>query len=228
MLSLWSRLKICILLLIFGLSLWLSSLSTQLYRHAQQPIDAILVLGGSIRREMMIAESVAQGNHLPVLISHGSQPPCIRLLFDRVAAPLDQVWLETCAESTFDNFRYSLPTLQRWQTQHIQVITSPTHLPRAEWLAKIMLGSHGIWVEMQLAQETGVPGNFEHPFKTAIDVGRSLGWAIVSQIFTSNCSQIFPLQSVDMTAWEATGFTCEHQGHISPPSLAPMDSQGES
>ena len=96
-------LKWPLLLLLAGLSLWFAIISTQLYRHAQQPADAVLVLGGSIRREIFMAESVAEGNSLPVLISQGSQPPCIRILFDRISAPLDKVWLENCAESTFDN-----------------------------------------------------------------------------------------------------------------------------
>ena len=195
----------------------MSTLGTRLYYNAQQPIDAVLVLGGSIRREMAIAETVAQGNTLPILISHGSQPPCTRILFDRVSAPLDHVWLETCAESTFDNYRYSLPTLKRWNTHHVQVVTSPTHLPRAQWLANILLGSHGIWVEMNLVEEVGVPGNFEHPIKTAVDVVRSLGWAIIGQVIPSNCEDVFPLASVVLEDWKSKGFTCERQGDINSP-----------
>jgi uncharacterized SAM-binding protein YcdF (DUF218 family) len=214
MLRSFSRPKTWLLVLLFGIALWASSLGTRLYHHAQQPVDAVLVLGGSIRREMYIAEAVAQGNQLPILISHGAQPPCTRILFDRLSAPLDHVWLETCAESTFDNYRYSLPVLQQWQARHVQVVTSPTHLPRAAWLAKILLGSHGIWVDMDLVEETGVPGNFEHPLKTIADVGRSLGWAVISQFVTTPCENVFSLQSVDLAAWESAGFTCEHQGGI--------------
>lgn len=202
---------------LFGLALWLSLLGTRLYHHAQQPIDAVLGLGGSIRREIAIADSVAQGSPLPVLISQGSQPPCIRQLYDRVAAPVDHTWLETCAQSTFDNYRYSVPTLRQWQAHHVQVVTSPSHLPRAAWLAYIMLGSHGLWPELRLVEETGIPGNVEYPLKTVADVGRSLVWAIVSQIFNPPCRDVFPLQSVDLEDWHAIGFTCEHQGHIDAP-----------
>ena len=204
--------------LILAIALWASSLGTQLYRHAQQPADAILVLGGSIRREVVVADAIAQGNDLPVLISQGAQPPCTRLVFERVAAPLDQVWLETCAQSTFDNYRYSLPTLQQWQVQHVVVMTSPTHLPRAAWLARILLGSHGIWVEMQLVEEIGVPGNVENPLKTVLDVGRSLGWAIISQVYpAAPCPRVFPLASVDLDEWNQQGFTCEHQADLDLP-----------
>jgi len=206
---------------LLAIAVWLSSLGTQLYRHAQQPADGILVLGGSIRREIVVANRVAHGSDLPVLISHGAQPPCTRLVFERVAAPLDQVWLETCAESTFDNYRYSLPTLQRWQVRHVVVMTSPTHLPRAEWLARILLSSHGIWVEIQLVEEIGVPGNVENPWKTVADVGRSLGWAVLSQFYQPECANVFPLASVNFDEWTENGFTCEHQADLDLPQQEP-------
>ncbi|RZM81932.1 YdcF family protein [Leptolyngbya iicbica] len=203
--------------LLLVLAIWGSSLATQLHRHARQPADAVLVLGGSIRREIVVADAVAQGNSLPVLISHGAKPPCTRLVFERVAAPIDQVWLETCAESTFDNYRYSLPTLKQWGVQHVVVVTSPTHLPRAEWLARILLSSHGIWVEMQLVEEIGIPANVEAPLKTMLDVGRSLAWAIISQVYRPACDSVFPLSSVDLAEWTARGFQCEHQADIQIP-----------
>ena len=209
------------LALLLGLTIWGSSLATQLYRHAQQPPDAVLVLGGSIRREIVIADAVAQGNSLPVLISHGAAPPCTRLVFERVAAPIDQVWLESCAESTFDNYRYSLPTLKQWGTQHVVVVTSPTHVPRAAWLARILLSSHGIWVEMQLVEEIGIPANVETPLKTVLDVGRSLVWAIISQLYRPVCDRVFPLSSVDLAEWTAQGFQCEHQADIQIPDSGP-------
>jgi hypothetical protein len=89
------------------LLVWAMSVGQQLYQGAQRPkAEAILMLGGSIRREMYLAEQVAQGLDTPILISQGSPDPCIKILFERAAAATDQVWLETCAQSTFDNFRY--------------------------------------------------------------------------------------------------------------------------
>ena len=207
-------LKWLFLLLLSVLSLWFAIAGTQLSRHAQQPADTLLVLGGSIRREIYIAESVAQGSRLPILISQGSKPPCIRILFERVAAPLDDVWLENCADSTFDNYRYSLPILQQWGAQHIQVVTSQTHLPRAKWLAQIILGSHGIWVDMTIVDEIGVPANVETPLKTVLDVVRSLGWAVISHFYKPQCNDLLTLDSVDLAAWEQEGFKCEHQAGI--------------
>ena len=203
-----------LLFLLVGMSTWFAIVGTQLYRHAQQPTDAILVLGGSIRREMFVAQAVAQGTRLPILISHGSQPPCIRILFDRAVAATNNVWLENCAESTFDNYRYSLPILQQWDTKHVQVVTSGTHLPRAQWLAKIILGSHGIWVDMTLVEEQGVPANTESSLKTTLDVMRSFTWAIISQLYHPQCDDLLSLESVDLTVWREQGFKCEHQAGI--------------
>lgn len=205
------------LLLLAGMTTWLAIAGTQLHRHAQQPVDTVLVLGGSIRREIYIAEFVAQGSRLPILISQGSQPPCIRILFERVAAPLDTTWLENCADSTFDNYRYSLPILKQWGAQHIQVVTSQTHLPRAQWLAQIILGSHGIWVDMTTVDETGVPANVESPVKTGLDVVRSLGWAVISHFYQPQCNNLLTLDSVDLADWEEKGFKCEHQAGIETP-----------
>jgi uncharacterized SAM-binding protein YcdF (DUF218 family) len=179
-----------------------------------QPIDAILVLGGSIRREIHVAGLVKSSPNIPVLISSGSADPCIWLIFQREQSPIENVWLEKCAQSTFENFYYGVPILQAWEAQHVKLITSETHLPRALWLAKITLGSHGIWVDLDLASEQGIPGNRESWVKTTVDVGRGLIWAGVSQIIKPKCDRIVPLSKVDMATWQSSGFKCEHQGNL--------------
>ncbi|MEO1209039.1 MAG: YdcF family protein [Cyanobacteria bacterium J06638_20] len=198
--------------------LWLATVGITLFRHSQQAPDAVLVLGGSITREIYVADRVALGESLPIVISRGSRPPCIRLLFERAAAPLDTTWLEDCAQSTFDNYRFSITILQQWQTHHVQVVTSASHLPRATWLARIMLGSHGIWPTMVRVPERGMPGNVETPVKTMLDVARSLAWAVVSQVHQSHCSVVIPLSSVDLAIWKREGFRCEHQGGLKVPT----------
>jgi hypothetical protein len=50
------------------LLVWAMSVGQQLYQGAQRPkAEAILMLGGSIRREMYLAEQVAQGLDTPIL-----------------------------------------------------------------------------------------------------------------------------------------------------------------
>jgi hypothetical protein len=50
-----------------------------------------------------------------------------------------------------------------------------------------------------------------------LDVGRSLTWAIISQIYRPICDSVFPLSSVDLAAWADQGFQCEHQADIQIP-----------
>jgi DUF218 domain len=181
---------------------------------AVHPVDAYLVLGGSIKREIYTAELAKRHPEIPILISQGSEDPCIWLIFQRLNAPIEQVWLEHCANSTFGNFYFSTPTLVEWGARRVKLITSETHLPRAMWMAQILLGAHGIWVEPEIAPEQGVPGNEESSIKTALDVGRSLIWALVGQIHLPQCPELRQLSTVNMDQWRQQGFKCEHQGNL--------------
>lgn len=196
------------------IGIWLLITNIALRSAASRPVDAVLVLGGSIRREIYVAELAKQQPELPILISQGSPEPCIWLIFQRDQAPIRQVWLEKCADSTFENFYFSLPILKQWRVHKVRLITSPTHLPRAQWLAQIVLGAHGIWVETDLVQEQGVPGNRESWLKTTLDVGRSLVWAVVSQVYAPRCTKVTPLMDVDLQQWRRRGFRCERQGQV--------------
>ncbi|MEM9807246.1 MAG: ElyC/SanA/YdcF family protein, partial [Cyanobacteria bacterium P01_D01_bin.56] len=150
----------------------------------------------------------------PILISSGSVDPCIRLLFEQAQASLDQVWLEDCAESTFGNFVYSVPILETWQVHHVTLVTSGSHTLRAVTLARILLGSQGIWVTPLIIDERGIPGNQESLLKTTLDIGRSVLWAVVAQVHKPTCDGFAPLTSVDLEQWRQRGFKCEHQAGI--------------
>lgn len=193
---------------------WLIVNMVMLRSAAAGPVDAFFVLGGSVKREIYVAELVKQHPQTPVLISQGSPDPCIWLIFQRMQASTQQVWLEKCAESTFENFYFNLPILQQWRVRKVKLITSSSHLPRAQWLAQILLGAHGIWVEPEIVQEQGVPGNRESLGKTELDVTRSLIWAIVSQVYQPKCSKLIPLAAVNFQDWQRRGFHCEHQADL--------------
>lgn len=202
------------LLGLLGLGLGLGVRMGQLHQASGQPADAILVLGGSIQREIAVVQQRQAGETLPILISQGSADPCIWQLFQRSQVPMHQVWLEKCARSTFGNLVYSLPTLRDWGSRHVRLVTSQSHLPRALWMGKVLFGSHGIWVEVVVVPETGRPGNRETAAKTALDLMRTVGWAIISQIYQPRCSQVVPLRAVNMATWRVQGFKCEHQAGL--------------
>ncbi|MBD2434361.1 MULTISPECIES: YdcF family protein [Fischerella] len=205
--------KIKILLSVI-LSIWLVFTTITLVSASSKPVDTFFVLGGSIRREMYVAKLTKQYPQVRVLISGGSPDGCIWLIFQRELAAMANVWLEKCASSTFSNFYYSIPILGRWHVHKVMLITSPTHLPRAKWLAQILLGAHGIWVQTEVVQEQGIPGNREYWAKTGLDLTRSLLWAGLSQFIQPQCSYVTKLTDVDIKAWQDRSFKCERQGNL--------------
>lgn len=196
------------------IGIWLLHTTLTLQASAKKPVDALFVLGGSITREIHVAKLAKQYPQVPILISKGSQDPCILLIFQTAKTTIENVWLEKCADSTFGNFYHSLPILQKWKTHKVILITSPTHLPRAKWMAQIILGAKGIWVELDIVKEKGIPGNREHNFVTAFDVTRSLLWAVISQFYSPQCTQVKPLSEVNLVEWKTKGFKCERQGNL--------------
>lgn len=204
--------------LTFGLCLLLSSWlvfnSITLFYASSKPVDAIFVLGGSIQREIYASQLVRQNPQVPVLISRGSPDPCILRIFERLNVNLQNIWLEKCANSTFENFYYSLPILHKWGVHKVKLITSDTHLPRAQWIAQIILGGNGIWVVPDIISEQGVPGNKESQIKTGLDITRSIFWAGLSHIIKPQCADVIKLADVDIQTWQKQGYQCERQGEL--------------
>jgi uncharacterized SAM-binding protein YcdF (DUF218 family) len=191
---------------------------------ASGPPEVLWVLGGSIRREMAAVQWAAAHPQQRVLISGGSKPPCVKALFDRAGVKGDRVWLEQCAQSTFGNCYWSLPILQRWGTKRVILMTSGSHQWRAGAMARLILGSHGIWVDVVTVPETGVPANQENPLKTVLDVGRAGAWAIGSQWNSPQCQQVGHLEQVNIAAWCQRAFRCEYQAGLS--KICARSSQG--
>lgn len=81
-------------------------------------------------------------------------------------------------------------------------------------MAQIILGSHGIWVEMETVPEVGIPGNQESWYKNILDVIRISLWAMISQFVQPQCSHITNLIDVDMQFWQYTGFKCERHAEL--------------
>lgn len=212
--NLWQSLQKLTGGLYFLLGAWLIFTTITLVFASSQPVDAFFVLGGSIRRETYVAQQAKQYPQTPILISHGSPDPCIWLIFQAELAGLQNVWLENCANSTFENFYYGIPILRRWGVHKVMLITSPSHLPRAKWMAQILLGAHGIWVEPDIVEEQSASGNQEFFIKTGLDIARSLLWAVFSQVIQPKCPKLIPLAAVDIDAWNNSGFVCQEQRQL--------------
>jgi uncharacterized SAM-binding protein YcdF (DUF218 family) len=219
------------------------------------PVEGLMVLGGSIQRERFAADwAMAHVQPpLPVIISGGSQLPCLVKIFQitqsqallspgaprqtdprqtdprqtdlRQTDPrqrptksqdsigLDRIWIEDCAESTFDNFRFSGPFLRTQGIRKIELVTSGNHSFRAILLGRIMLGAQGIWVNPQVLQEVGRPGNQETWTKTLLDTGRGLLWGILTQVHRPTpCTNIIPLAAAPR--WIGSPPKCERFGSL--------------
>jgi uncharacterized SAM-binding protein YcdF (DUF218 family) len=186
----------------------------RLQAAASEPVDALFVLGGGIGREIYVAQLAKQYPEIPILISQGSEDPCILLVFQRENAPIRKVLLEKCAYSTLDNFYFNISLLREWGVRNVKLITSTSQMPRAKWMAQILLGAHGIWVEPDIVKEQGNPRKRESALKTGLDITRSLVWAVLSQVVQPKCSKLVPLSAVDIEAWRHSSFRCDRQEEL--------------
>lgn len=237
-----------LLVLVSAIAIVFTWRTVSLVMAARLPVDAWFVLGGSIKREVYVADQAADlmrseaesdtrsdtgldlrsqpptstKADIPILISTGSKLPCLWAIFNRAGVNLDRVWVEECADSTFGNFVYSVPILASWNARHVKLTTSETHYPRAKWMAQIALGARGIWVEFDAAPEIGVPANQESRRKTVLDLMRITAESIVAPILPIHCDRLTNLAQVDWSQWrdqDAKNLRCEHQAQISPEEL---------
>jgi hypothetical protein len=209
---------IIILLLTITIN-WLWLTYSRLNLAKSYPVEAFWVLGGSINREIYVTKLRQQNPTIPILISQGSQEPCVVLIFQRAKIHLDNVWLEKCGLDTFGNFYFGIPLLRQWGIHKVKLITSQSHLPRAKLMAQIISSFNGIALELEIVPEQGVPGNREFPLKTFLDVTRIVLWSPFSQIIFPQCNRVVQLSEVDLNYWLKKGFGCESQAHLKIPKF---------
>ncbi|MEA5619741.1 YdcF family protein [Cronbergia sp. UHCC 0137] len=111
----------------------------------QAPIpQAILTLGGDPNREKFTAQFAQQHPHLDIWVSSGISPELANTIFQTAGVSKSRLHLDYRAVDTVTNFTTLVDDLKQHQIQHIYLITSEYHLPRAKTIATIVLGSQGI------------------------------------------------------------------------------------
>ena len=186
-----------ILSIVLLCALYFAQIGLRLTLHGQAPIDGILVLGGSIQREVY---AIAQAKELPrpIVLSGGSSAGCIQRVVDYYGVDPAGIWIEPCANSTFENFAFAAPLLRAEKVHHVLVITSATHLLRAGYLGKIMLGLRGIAVQVFDVPEKGRPGNQESQLKTILDWTRGVVWGLFSPLLPpKRCPGLIALENLE-------------------------------
>ncbi|MBE9049475.1 YdcF family protein [Nostocales cyanobacterium LEGE 11386] len=145
--------------------------------QAPQP-QAFFILGGEPAREKSAAELARWYPSLDIWVSSPPNLKQTRKTFQAVNIPDTQVNIDMRAIDTVTNFTSLVADFKQRQIQHLYLITSDFHMPRAKAIAIIVLGSQGI-----AFTPISVPS--KHPEESTIrivrDVVRSLVWVFTGR-----------------------------------------------
>ncbi|CAN1212823.1 YdcF family protein [Tumidithrix helvetica PCC 7403] len=150
----------------------LPSFSSLTHRVEQEP-QAILVLGGSPSREKFAAQFALKHPNLPIFVSSGSPEEYAKYVFDQAGVPRNRIHLDYRAVDTVTNFTTMVDALRDRNVTNVYLITSDFHMPRAEVIGNIVLGSRGIKIH-----PISIPSSRqdEAPVKSLRDGFRSVVW----------------------------------------------------
>ncbi len=140
--------------------------------------QAILTLGGSLGREEFTAEFAQYFPDLEIWVSSGLPPQKSREIFQAAGIPDSRIHLDYRAVDTVTNFTTLVADFQQRQINHVYLITSDFHMPRAKAIATIVLGSHGITFT-----PVSIPSDRQKESRLRIlrDIGRSLVWILTGR-----------------------------------------------
>lgn len=144
--------------------------------------QAILVLGGEHQRECVAAKLAKQNTDLIIWVSSGLLPPDANEIFLNSNVALARVNLDYTATDTVTNFTTIVAELQAKDIQHIYLVTSDFHMPRAKAIAFWVLGSRGIAFTPVTVPSNQPPEPFH---KTLRDITRSWLWLLTGRTGSS-------------------------------------------
>ncbi|MGG6269228.1 YdcF family protein [Leptolyngbya sp. AN03gr2] len=138
--------------------------------------EIILILGGSSDREEYTVQLAQRYPSLKIWVSTGS--PDAERIFQNAKIPRSRLYFDQRATDTVTNFTTVVSEFQRRGVQHVYVVTSDYHMPRAEAIATVVFGSQGITF-------TPIEVNGEHRQESKLrifrDVGRSMVWLMTGK-----------------------------------------------
>ncbi|MEB3339824.1 YdcF family protein [Okeania sp.] len=151
-----------------------------------EPPQALLVLGGSIEREVFAAEFAQQHPHLDVWVSSGTNPEYAEWLFSEAGISQTRLHLDYDAVDTVTNFTTTVDKLKSQGITSVYLVTSDDHMRRARVIGQIILGSRGINF-----QPLPVPsGRSPEPIEKAIRDGiRGIIWLTTGYTGANFCHQ---------------------------------------
>ncbi len=147
------------------------------FHQAPQP-QAILTLGAWIDREEYTAELARWYPSLEIWVSSGSPPSMAYEIFRAAGIPDSRLHLDYRAVDTVTNFTTLVSDFKHRNFQHLYLITSASHMPRAKAIATLILGSRGI-AFTPLSVQSDKP---KEPILPILrDVGRCLLWILTGR-----------------------------------------------
>lgn len=147
--------------------------------HQAPRPQAILVLGGGTGREEVAARLAKHYPQLEIWVSSGDKPPqAANALFLAAGINTRRVHLDYRATDTVTNFTTLVDKFKQRHIQHIYLITSDFHMPRAKAIGSIVFGHHGI-AFTPVVVPTNRPK--ESWLRIVRDGGRSIVWILTGQ-----------------------------------------------
>lgn len=140
--------------------------------------QAILVLGGPPEREQLAAYVAQYYPNLDIWVSTGTPPDIVCPIFQKAEISSDRLHLDYSAVDTVTNFTSLIPEFKQRRIQHLYVITSDYHMPRAKAIATFILGSQGITFTPLSVLSRQPKESLLHILR---DGGRSLLWIITGR-----------------------------------------------
>jgi uncharacterized SAM-binding protein YcdF (DUF218 family) len=138
-----------------------------------EPPQAILVLGGSTKREKFAAQFARKHLDIPIWVSGGTPKKYAEGVFTDAGVDLNRLHLDYRAVDTVTNFTTLVDEFQSQGISKIYLVTSDYHMRRAKIIGSIVLGSRGVEF-----QPVSVPSDESpEPVEKAIrDGARALLW----------------------------------------------------
>lgn len=135
--------------------------------------QAILTLGGGAEREEFTAEFAQWYPSLEIWVSSGTRPDNAYEIFRAAGIPNTRVHIDRRAVDTVTNFTSLIKDFKKRNFQHLYLITSDFHMPRAKAIATFVLGRSGIAFTPVSVPSKEPPESWLHILR---DIGRALLW----------------------------------------------------
>ncbi|WP_243146931.1 YdcF family protein [Scytonema sp. UIC 10036] len=140
--------------------------------------QGILTLGGGADREQFTAQFAQHFPDLDIWVSSGTTPDQAYAIFQRADIPDSRLHLDYRAVDTVTNFTSLVPDFKQRHIQHLYVITSKFHMPRAKVIATLILGSQGITFTPLSVPSKEPKESLPHILR---DSARSLLWIVTGR-----------------------------------------------